>query len=204
MPDHHQKIAARGQVDPAIVFEVLNHFHPLQPGAVGFIKTHMTYMRVPRKKILLKEADVCHNIYFILKGALRGYVKDGRREITTWISVENELVTSIASLTGMSPSVESIQAIEDCELLALPFERVEELYDRFPDFNITIRKVLQLYYWDAESRAYIARINKAEKKYRHFLERHTHLANRIQLKYIASYLGMTMETLSRVRRKMSK
>jgi CRP-like cAMP-binding protein len=65
------------------------------------------------------------------------------------------------------------------------------------------RKIFQRYYADAEKRAFIARLTKAENKYRYFLLRHRDLANRIPLKYIASYLGVTLETLSRIRKKFS-
>ena len=67
----------------------------------------------------------------------------------------------------------------------------------------TIRKLLQQYYKDAEGRAFVARLTNAENKYKYFLKRYRHLANRVPLKYIASFLGITLETLSRTRKKMS-
>jgi CRP-like cAMP-binding protein len=112
-------------------------------------------------------------------------------------------VTSIFSLDNPAQSIENIQALENCELLALSFDSLNELYIRFPEFNLIARKLLQRYYADAERRAFIARLTKAENKYRHFLLLHQPLANRIPLKYIASYLGMTLETLSRVRKKFT-
>jgi CRP-like cAMP-binding protein len=96
-----------------------------------------------------------------------------------------------------------MQAIENCEMLALTYSDFQDLYIKFPEFNIVARKLLQKYYQDAERRAFIARVTKAEKKYRLFLTRYGHLANRIPLKYIASFLGITLETLSRVRKKLS-
>jgi hypothetical protein len=80
---------------------------------------------------------------------------------------------------------------------------VQSLYQQFPDFNIVIRKLLQKYYRDAEGRAFIARLTNAESKYRYFITSYNHLVNRIPLKYVASFLGMTLETLSRVRKKIS-
>lgn len=190
--------------DASSLIAVLNYFHPLQPEAAEFFTKNVVPMRVPRKGIILREGEVCDCVYFIRKGAVRGFTREGRLEITTWITVEDEMVTSIASLTERAPAAEYMQAIEDCELLVLPFEKLEQMYDLFPEFNTTTRKLLQRYYWDAERRAFIARLTKAESKYRHFLMRHAHLANRIPLKYIASYLGMTMETLSRIRKKLSE
>lgn len=191
------------KVDVSALVSTLNYFHPIPVGAQEFFSTHVIPLKVPRKSIILREGELCGYIFFIEKGAIRGFTREGKTEITTWITVEGELVTSIASLNEQAPSGEFIQAIEDCDLLALPVAHLERMYSLFPEINITIRKILQRYYWDAEQRAFIARLTKAERKYRHFLARHEHLANRIPLKYIASYLGMTIETLSRIRKKIS-
>jgi len=80
---------------------------------------------------------------------------------------------------------------------------LENLYLQFPEFNIVTRKLLERYYQDAEGRAFIARLTNAENKYTQFLAKYGHLSNRIPLKYIASFLGMTLETLSRVRKRLS-
>src|SRR6185436_2481982 len=109
----------------------------------------------------------------------------------------------ISSLDAKAPAVENMQAIENCELLALTYADFQDLYIKFPEFNIVARKLLQKYYKDAEGRAFIARVTSAEKKYQLFLIRYGHLGNRIPLKYIASFLGITLETLSRVRKKLS-
>jgi CRP-like cAMP-binding protein len=151
----------------------------------------------------LKAGEICDHIYFIKKGAVRGFIRDGAKDITTWITAENEIVSSISSLDMKEPAQENMQAIENCELLALTYSDFQDLYIKFPEFNILARKLLQKYYQDAERRAFIARVTKAEKKYRLFLIRYGHLANRIPLKYIASFLGITLETLSRVRKKLS-
>ena len=185
------------------LLHILGYLHPLSPGIEAYLKEHVTTCSTRKRKLILKEGVVCNNIYFLVKGAVRGFIREGQKDITTWIVIENELVTSIFSLDNPAPSIENIQALENCELLALSFESLNELYDRFPEFNLIARKLLQRYYADAERRAFIARLTKAENKYRHFLLLHQPLANRIPLKYIASYLGMTLETLSRVRKKFT-
>lgn len=181
----------------------LSQIHPISKPIAAFFAEHITPISLPRKKLLLKVGTICDHVYFIRKGALRAFMKDGNKEITTWITVENELVTSIASLNIQQPSKEFIQALEPCELLAMSYESLEQLYTVFPEFNIVTRKLLQRYYHDAENRAFVSRIPKADQRYRHFVETQPHLANRIPLRYIASYLGLALETLSRVRKKIS-
>ena len=183
---------------------VMNQLHPLSPEAQAYLRDHVDFCSVPKRKLLLKEGTVCLHIYFVLKGALRGFVREGSKDITTWIVIENEIVSSILSLDQQVKSVENIQALEKCELLSLTLAELEVMYEEFPEMNVLARKILQRYYADAEQRAYIARLTKAENKYHQFLARHQALVNRIPLKYIASYLGVTLETLSRIRKKYNR
>jgi CRP-like cAMP-binding protein len=192
------------QPDITPLFRVLGQFHPLTPAMEDYLKDHVTTMTIRKRKLLLKEGMHCEYIYFIVKGAIRGFIREGQKDITTWINSENYLVSSIFSLNGKSPAIENIQALENCELLVMPVDDLERLYDELPEFNLVARKILQRYYADCERRAFIARLTKAENKYRRFLLYYQHLSNRIPLKYIASFLGMTLETLSRVRKRFSK
>jgi CRP-like cAMP-binding protein len=185
------------------LLSVLNYFHPLTIEMEAYLKKYVTSLSVRKRKLLLKEGSRCEHVYFVIKGAVRGFTREGQKDITTWIVVENELVTSILSLNSREPSVENIQVLENTDLLVMRCEDVERMYSELPEFNEVVRKLLQHYYADAERRAFIARLTKAENKYRHFLLHHEPLANRIPLKYIASYLGMTLETLSRVRKRFS-
>lgn len=185
----------------AELFSTLEHFHPLSPGIKDYLSRHIVTCKVLKRKLLLREGETCQHVYFIRKGAIRGFFREGGKDITTWITIENEIVSSISTWEQPQPVTENIQALEDAELYMMTLVELKEMFNRFPEFNIVVRKLLQQYYADAESRAYIARLTKAENKYRYFLKKHAPLANRIPLKYIASYLGMTLETLSRIRKK---
>ena len=189
--------------DLSSVIDTLNYFYPVSEGIKDYLRKHSYPCSFRKGKLLLKAGEICEHVYFIKKGAVRGFIKDGTKDITTWITAENEVVSSISSLDAREPVLENMQAIENCELLALTYAHFQDLYVKFPEFNILARKLLQKYYQDAESRAFIARVTNAEKKYQLFLIRYGHLANRIPLKYIASFLGITLETLSRVRKKLS-
>ena len=194
------------QPEPAAtdsLVSVLRQLYPLSPEAEQYVREHVAACTVAKRKYLLKEGMPCEQIYFVVRGALRGFIREGHKDITTWITVENELVGSILGFDDQAKSIENIQALEKCELLYLSISELEEMYKRFPESNILARMILQRYYADAEKRAFIARLTNAENKYRHFLERHHALANRIPLKYIASFLGVTLETLSRIRKKFS-
>ena len=189
--------------DISSVINTLDYFYPLSEGIKDHFRKHSYTCSFRKGKLLLKAGEICEHIYFIKKGAVRGFIKEGKKDITTWITAENEVVSSISALDARAPALENMQAIENCELIALTYNDFQDLYIKFPEFNIVARKVLQKYYQDAEGRAFIVRLTNAEKKYRLFITMYGHLANRIPLKYIASFLGITLETLSRVRKKLS-
>jgi CRP-like cAMP-binding protein len=178
--------------------------HSISTGAEEYANQNSFPRRLRKGELLVTAGEVCSAIYFVKKGILRGYVKEGVKDITTWITGEMELVSSISSFDLQIPAVENIQAIEDCDLIGLTYENMEYLYDNFPEVNIVGRKILQKYYRDAEERAYIARLTEATSKYKRFIATKSDMLNRVPLKFIASYLGMTLETLSRIRSKLSR
>lgn len=178
-----------------------NSLFPLSEGANQFLLKNTYSRSIKKGKLLLKAGEVCTNMYFVRKGVLRGFVKDGERDITTWISADGELVSAISSFILQMPTNENIHAIEDCELIALSHSDLEIMYIKFPAFNTTVRKLTEIYYMHAEHRAYIARLKNANQKYQLFLKQYGHLSNRVPVKYIASFLGITLETLSRLRGK---
>lgn len=181
---------------------LLSNFFPLEKSVLNFLRKNITLVSFKSGDLILKAGEHCNSVYFIKSGVVRGFVNEGKKEITTWISSENELVSSITSFGIDEPAVENLQSLEACDLLLISNTAMNQLYEEFPEFNIIGRKLLEHYYRDAEKRALIVRLSNAETKYRFFLEHYPHLSNRVQLQYIASFLAITMETLSRVRRKI--
>lgn len=188
---------AFGGQSPLVIF--FNKIHPLSPAAVNCINEGTFPLKVEKGKYLLKPGSIDGNFYLILKGVIRGLIKDGSREITTWINEEGEIVGAIRNLGLKIISEEYLQALEESELIGIPLALIDHLYAEFMEANIIGRVLLEDNYRGAEERAYICRLPSAEMRYKRFLEVQPGLINRVSLKYIASYLNMTMETLSRVR-----
>jgi CRP-like cAMP-binding protein len=192
----------RGKNDPVQpLIDFIDHFYPLSDEIKEFISTHTYFKTFSKGKYLLKAGDVCNDYYFIAKGVLRSFLKFGSKEITVWINPENEITTAIRSMSNHKVADEYIQVIENAELVVIPYEVMQNFYTTFPEMNLVGRMLLEQYYAASEERVYICRIPSAEARYKHFVESRPELANRISLKYVASYLGMTLETLSRLRSK---
>lgn len=190
------------KITPLVTF--LNHIHPLSAGAQRVIYRDAFPLSVEKKRFILKPGTFPAHFYFIVKGVVRGYIKEDGKEITTWIMEENEITGSFLTLGTAEVCNEYLQALEDSELIAIPIATTEFLFDHFPESNFIARRMWEHKYRKAEERAHMVRIPNAAKRYARFMQISPGLVNRISLKYIASLLGMTLETLSRIRSKQDK
>ena len=188
----------------APLLKVFNSFHPVGKGVEQYLLKNLFCCSVSKGEFLIKSGQICDSIYFVKQGVLRGFIKEEDKEVTTWITIENEIVAAISSFILQMPTMENMQAIENCELIGIKFADLDRMYLQYPSFNIIGRKITELYYVYAENRAYITRLHDAEKKHELFLKFYPHFAYRVPLKYIASFLGMTIETLSRIRAKNAR
>jgi CRP-like cAMP-binding protein len=186
------------------VVAYLNTIGHLSKEVVRQFDHHTFSINLAKGKFLLKPGSIADHLYFIVKGVVQGCIKEEEKMITTWINTENEIVGSIRTLGTNNPCEEYLQALEKTELVAMPIEFIEFIFTNYPETNVIGRRLWEYNYRGAEERAYICRITSAEKKYKRFMNTQPELINRISLKYIASYLGMTLETLSRVRSRSRK
>ncbi|HSU50198.1 MAG TPA: cyclic nucleotide-binding domain-containing protein, partial [Segetibacter sp.] len=147
----------------------------------------------------LKPGMVSNYACFVLKGIVRSYyIKEGE-EITTKFLQEASTITSIYSFYSRKPGNEYIMALEDTLVACFHYDNMQKLYKDHPSFNAIGRVITEKYLYFSEIELYNLRKVKAEDRY-HFFERHfPQLMQRVPLKYIATYLGMNLETLSRIR-----
>lgn len=186
------------------LFAYLNSFHSISPDSAKYVSRKIVERRLKKGELLQKSGTICPCIYFVEKGILRGYIVDNNKKVTTWITSENQLVSSIRSLLLQVPTPENIEALEDCVLFGFDIADLQHLYDNYPEWNALGRKIAEYYYAFAEDRAFICRLSNATERYNYFMTNNGHLINRIPQMYIASYLGMTVENLSRIRKRLAK
>ncbi len=191
---------------PSVAFqeitEFLGNIHPISAEAGAHLITQCSYFQVKKGKFLRSPIDHSETIYFIVKGLVRGFIKEDGQEITTWLNDEGNMVGSVRNLGLRIETEEYIQALEDSTLIGISQRALDEMYERFVEANIIGRKILERYYRDADERAFLCRLPSAEKRYRRFAATRPSLLGRVTLKYIASYLNMKVETLCRVKAKI--
>ena len=158
----------------------------------------------PKKAFLLRDGEVCDQACMVVKGLARAYYINEERDITSRFMDEGFIITSWISYYQQKPGDEFIEAMEDTTLACIHYRDIQALYKEFPDFNIIGRKQTEYSLYLAEQRTRMLRKQTAEEKYKFFLDNHPNLMQRVALKYIATYLGMNEETLSRIRSKYHK
>jgi len=161
--------------------------------------------KLRKHQYLLQEGDVSRYNVFVTKGCLRTYTVDekGIEHILNF-AVENWWLGDRESMETGEPSVYNIDAIEDSEVALLTKEKFDWLCREIPSFNNMVNAILQKSFLVAQNRIHTFISLTAEEKYVSFLEKYPHLAMRVPQSMIASYLGMTAETLSRIRKQIVK
>lgn len=141
----------------------------------------------------------CSDLFFIKKGLLRGYYFSEEKEITNWFAQEGEFATCFYSFIAQKPSFETIQAIEDAELIQIPFTELQSLYAQFPETERLGRVITETYYIKLEERLLSLQFKSAKERYLNLIESKPSFIKRAPLGQIAGYLGISQETLSRMR-----
>ena len=186
------------------LLELLEDLKPLSKELRTILIDKFQEQEIKKGTLLLREGDVCNMLWFLADGLLRSYHNLGNKEITSRIMFKDHIVISPGSFFTQTPATESIEALADCTVVALSFSHLQEIYSIFPEFNYHTRIITEQYFYKQEQRLYMLRKPDAVAKYKYFLENYANFLKDIPQKYIASFLNIAPETLSRTRSKLSK
>lgn len=185
----------------------LTSFEPYQkllkenPELISDYQKVLVPLTFPKNHLLHIEDKVCEHSYLIEKGAARIYhFKDGK-DITSHFAFEGEAITAIDSLLQRKKSKYNIELLEDSTLFSVSYEKMEMLYQKSIIHERFGRLFLQQVYVDLVERIEDIQFHTAQERYDNLLIKQPHIIQRVALKHIASYLGITQETLSRIRAK---
>jgi len=180
----------------------LANYYPLSAEVIPALDECFEKKIFKKNDQLLTEGQVCRHLYFLEKGALRGYYNLDGKEITHWFGFENDFVTSFHSFITLQPAVENIQLMEGSVLWAISKEKITGLYNRFHEVERLMRIAYEKYYIRLEERFVNAQFKTAKERYESLLLQSPGILKRVPLGNIASYLGISPETLSRIRNKL--
>lgn len=162
---------------------------------------NLRHRKIRRRYFLVQAGDLCRSEYFITKGCFRAFATDkAGNDHVVMFAIEDWWISDLQSyITGL-PSTLNIEALEDSEVLSIEKDDLNRMYDEIPALNKLFRILLQNAFVAHQQRILSTISNTAEERYAMFLKKYAELEQRIPQHHIASYLGVSPETLSRIRR----
>jgi CRP-like cAMP-binding protein len=166
---------------------------------LDILESILVPMKFAKGENILEEGQVCKNIYWVVRGLVRQYYFKNGKELTEYMATENTIFMSIESLFKEEPSKQVIHALEQTLVYAIPKKELEAVAIRCVNIQMLYRKILEESLIISQRHADMLRFESAQDRYRKLVKSNSQLVLRAPLVYIASYLQMTPETLSRVR-----
>ncbi|MDH2206565.1 Crp/Fnr family transcriptional regulator [Empedobacter falsenii] len=179
--------------------QILDQISPLSSQSIQLIADKMQLIQLPKNTTLIDADKVEKKLYFIKKGIVRAYIIDDGKEITFWFGKEGDLILSMRSYVENKISYETIELMEDCELYEIKSSDLQLFYATNLEIANWGRKLAEIELIKTEERFISRQLGTAIDRYKKLLEENPSLINRVQLGYIASYLGISQVTLSRIR-----
>ncbi|WP_415327103.1 Crp/Fnr family transcriptional regulator [Chryseobacterium sp. MMS23-Vi53] len=179
--------------------EILDRIYPLPDSSKVSLKNTIEEVSHPKNFCLMESDKVIPHIYFIKKGIVRAYASTEDKNITFWFGSEGETVVSMKSYVEDKPGYENIELLEDCELYKLETENLRKLFNE--DIHIANwgRKFAERELVKTEELIISRQFKTSLERYKDLMKYKSDLIKRVQLGHIASYLGITQVSLSRIR-----
>lgn len=159
---------------------------------------------VQKNKYFVESGKLSQKFGFIISGMMRAYFLDDGNEITNCICSDNSFASSTTSLITQTPSELNVQAIEDTYILTMSFDDMNKLFSKFPFWANVGRLIAEKEFLYSDCRLRCYNNQEATEKYIQLLKDNPHIINRVPLQYIASFLGIRPETLSRIRKNTAR
>jgi CRP-like cAMP-binding protein len=187
-------------------FDFLKTFGKLPEADALKLATACTEAAYTKGDYFIREGEVCHKIGFLISGIARVYHIANDKEYTSYFNFaeRNKMVASFESFLTQKPSKESIHFLQDSVLIIVPRAKLYELYEQSPAIQEMGRKLAEYNYILAMGRIYSLQHDTAQMRYEKLLDIYADLVNMVPHHYIASYLGITPESLSRIRKELMR
>ena len=182
-----------------IARELARKYSTMTHDELDTLESSLVPMKFTKGQTILAEGEVCRNIMYIAKGLVRQFYFKKEKEVTEHMSVEGGMIMCIESLFKEEPTKLQVEALEPTIMYFLPKQRLEEVALHNVNIQILYRKILEESLIQSQIHADLVRFETAQDKYKRMCKLAPQVILRAPLVYIASYLQMTPETLSRVR-----
>lgn len=179
--------------------QIFPYVETFSKGLKKHLFTILEKITVKKGTLLLRENKICDRAYFLAEGLARGYYNIRGKELTSWFVSEGDILTSLSSFIKQERGKENIEVLENSTLYSVSYDEWENIFQKYPEFNLFGRLLMQRYYINLEKHALSLQFDTAKERYEKFIEKQGHIQLRVPLQHLASYLGISKETLSRIR-----
>ena len=187
-----------------LLFASFDNYLPLDPTEREDLSQRVIERKIKKRQFILQENDVCKHYTFVAKGCFKKYHVDKKgSEHNLQFAAENDWIMEIDSFYSEKPSRVYIEAIEPSTILQIAKKDLLYLFTHNPKFDRNFRVIVENRFVQLENRILQAISSTAEERYLTFLNQYPHLSSRLPSTQIASYLGITPEFLSRIRKKLA-
>lgn len=179
--------------------ELARKYSTMTHEELDVLESVLVPMKFSKGEIILREGEVCRNIYYVERGLIRQFYFKNGKQITEHLGVDHTIFMCIESLFYEEPTHLQVEALEASYIYALPKHRLEQVALHNVNIQILFRKILEESLVISQVMADLVRFETAQERYRKFCKLAPQIVLRAPLVYVASFLQMTPETLSRVR-----
>jgi len=190
-------------MDTRILKNILQDVTPISENEWSNFEQYFSYRKLLKNEILWKEGQICNHLVFIKSGLIYCYHHKEEKEIVTNLYFENAIFYDDYSFIKQEPCLLNYVALEITELIVIPRIALYEMFDKYKSFERLGRMMVEKQHTISIKEQLNFNGNKAEEKYLRLIEKQPSLIKRVPLKLIASYLNITPEHLSRIRKKLS-
>lgn len=186
-----------------LLIEAIKTFITLSADEAILIQSLFTEMRLEAGAYFLEEGKICKHVAFINKGLVRYFTNVDGEERTIYFNKENEFVSYYPSFLSHLPSDKYIQALEPTQLFVINYENLQSLYEKVSEGDKFGRQAIEQVFLSVSRQLDSFYTDAPEKRYQEFLLSYPELVQRIPQYYIASYVGIKPQSLSRIRKRIS-
>lgn len=179
---------------------IKSHFPTLNRDSVIILSKYASFLNLKKRTELISEGKRHYNFYLILKGSVKAYYTKDAKEVCSWFAFENEIVATIRAFNGL-PSNETVVLLEDSELIQFKTASVKEFAKTNLDGSHLLNYILTEHTVFLEEKLYQLQFMSSEERYNALINVAPEILQKVSLTDIASYLGISRETLSRIRGK---
>lgn len=185
--------------DLNMLVKIFEQFNGLDDNSIDQFLDIADLRSFRKGELLVREGEICDKLFFIEQGTVRSFYYKEVKDVTISFSLAGEFITSMSGFITQKPTYENIEALEDCLVLEFAKKKLNELFVREPNWVNIYRQILEEYYVRLEEHLIFSKFKTAKERYFELISEKPQIIKIASIGQIASFLGINIETLSRIR-----